>query len=56
LLRIFILTGDKKLAGPVWAHELDGGLDAPMVRLVEQLKAAVEKAYPPPPPPDPNKP
>jgi hypothetical protein len=56
LLRVFILTGDKKLAGPVWAHELDGGLDAPMVRLVEQLKAAVEKAYPPPAPPNPNKP
>jgi len=56
LLRVFILTGDKKLSGPVWAHELHRGLDAPMVRLVEQLKAAVEKAYPPTPAPDPNKP
>ena len=56
LLRIFMLTGDKKLSGPLWAREMDGGLDAPGVRLVEQLKAAVEKAYPPPPAPNPNKP
>jgi hypothetical protein len=58
LLRVFSLDGDKKrLIGPVWSREIDGGLDAPMVRLVEQLKDAVEKAYPPTPPPsDPNKP
>ena len=56
LLRVFILTGDKKLAGPVWARELNGGLDAPRVQLVEQLKGSVEKAYPPTPPPNPNKP
>jgi hypothetical protein len=56
LLRVFMLTGDKKLSGPLWARELDGGLDAPMVRLVEQLKGAVEKAYPQTPPPTPNKP
>jgi hypothetical protein len=57
LLRVFTLDGDKKkLVGPVWSRELDHGLDAPGVRLVEQLKEAVEKAYPPAPPADPNKP
>ncbi len=56
LLRIFSLSGDKKLIGPVWSRELDGGLDAPGVLLIQQLKDAVEKAYPPTPPPNPNKP
>jgi hypothetical protein len=55
LLRVFIRNGDGKLVGPVWSRELDGGLDAPGVQLVQQLKAAVEKAYPqsPPAPPKP---
>jgi hypothetical protein len=57
LLRVFSLDGDKKkLIGPLWSRELDRGLDAPSVRLVEQLKDAVEKTYPQTPPPDPNKP
>lgn len=55
LLRVFTLNGNKKLVGPLWSRELDRGLDAPIVRLVEQLKADVEKAYPPT-PPNPNKP
>jgi hypothetical protein len=50
ILRVFTLTPDGKLFGPVWSRELDGGLDAPSVLLVKQLKAAVERAYPPAPP------
>ena len=50
LLRVFIKSGDGKLVGPVWTRELDGGLDAPNVQLVQQLKAAVERAYPQTPP------
>lgn len=56
LLRIFSLSGDKKLIGPVWSRELDRGLDAPGVLLIQQLKDAVEKAYPQAPPPTPTKP
>lgn len=50
ILRVFTLTPDGKLSGPVWSRELDGGLDAPSVMLMKQLKAAVEQAYPPAPP------
>jgi hypothetical protein len=60
LLRVFSLDGDKKkLVGPVWSRELDRGLDAPGVQLVQQLRDAVEKAYPampPSPPSNSNKP
>jgi hypothetical protein len=55
LLRVFSLDGDKKkLVGPVWSRELDRGLDAPSMQLVQQLKDAVEKAYPPTPPSPPS--
>ena len=45
LLRIYI-QNDGKLTGVVWSREQDGGLDAPAVQLIAQLKAAVEHAYP----------
>jgi hypothetical protein len=45
LLRIYIQT-DGKLTGTVWSREQDGGLDAPAVPLIAQLRAAVEHAYP----------
>jgi hypothetical protein len=45
ILRIYIQT-DGKLTGTVWSREEDGGLDAPAVPLIAQLKAAVEHAYP----------
>jgi hypothetical protein len=45
LLRIYI-QNDGKLTGTVWSREQDGGLDAPGVPLIAQLKAAVEHAYP----------
>jgi hypothetical protein len=45
LLRIYIQT-DGRLTGTVWSREQDGGLDAPAVPLIAQLKAAVEHAYP----------
>jgi hypothetical protein len=50
ILRVFSLMPDGHLVGPLWSHELDGGLDAPSVLLMKQLKSAVEHAYPSTPP------
>lgn len=46
LLRVYTLNEKGKLKGPVWAREMDGGLNGPTVRLVMELKAAVEITYP----------
>jgi hypothetical protein len=46
-LMVYAMT-DGKRKGPIWTRELQGGLDGPSVLLVQQLKSAVEKAYPPP--------
>lgn len=46
LLRVFMLTTDGKLSGPLWYREMKDGLDAPSVLLLQQLKDAVERAYP----------
>ena len=46
LLRVYTLNEKGKLKGPVWAREMDGGLSAPSVRLLLELKAAVEITYP----------
>lgn len=46
LLRVF-LQNEGKLTNLVWSRELEGGLDAPEMQLMAQLRAAVEKAYPP---------
>lgn len=56
MLRVYMLNSDGKLIGPIWSREMDGGLDAPTVRLMQQLRAAVEQAYPPQPPPPPKQP
>ncbi len=45
LLRVQRQEHDK-LATIVWYRSMNGGLDAPAVQLVQQLKAAVERAYP----------
>lgn len=50
MLRVFVQT-DGELKNLVWNRMMDGGLDAPAVQLVRQLREAVEKAYPPQPPP-----
>jgi hypothetical protein len=50
LLRVYTLNGDGKLMGPIWSRSMDGGLDGPSVQLIEQLKSAVEHAYPQAPP------
>jgi hypothetical protein len=49
LLRVY-LQHEGRLTSKVWERSQDGGLDAPAVRLVQQLKDAVERAYPPTPP------
>ncbi len=46
LLRVYTLNEKGKLKGPVWNREADGGLDGPTVRLLMELKAAVEITYP----------
>jgi len=54
ILRIYTQNeGELKMI--VWDRSQEGGLDAPGVQLVQQLKAAVERAYPQTPPP-PKKP
>jgi hypothetical protein len=46
--RIMVYTmTDGKRKGPVWTRELQGGLEGPSVLLVQQLKGAVERAFPP---------
>ena len=47
LLRVYTLTPDGKLVGPLWSREMKDGLDAPSVLLVRELRDAVERAYPP---------
>jgi hypothetical protein len=50
MLRVYTHTPDGKLTGPLWSREMKDGLDAPSVLLLQQLKQAVEHAYPPVPP------
>jgi hypothetical protein len=50
LLQVFTLNADRKLIGPIWTREMKDGLDGPRVLLLQQLKEAVEQAYPNPPP------
>jgi hypothetical protein len=45
-LLVYTMTADGKRKGPIWTRELQGGLDAPLVMLLQQLKSAVERAYP----------
>jgi hypothetical protein len=49
LFRVY-LQREGELTSKVWERSEDSGLDAPAVRLVQQLKDAVERAYPPTPP------
>jgi hypothetical protein len=46
-LMVYTMT-DGKRKGPIWTRELQGGLEGPSLLLVQQLKTAVERAYPPP--------
>lgn len=61
-LRVFALTPQGKLSGPLWSREMKDGLDAPDVSLLRALREAVDRSYPPQsarppasPPPAPNK-
>jgi hypothetical protein len=49
MLRVYLVS-DGKLTGPVWTREIQDGLDAPPVLLMQQLRTAVERAYPSQPP------
>ena len=49
-LRVFLLDPNGKRVGPIWNRSLRNGLDGPQLILFQQLKAAVERAYPPAPP------
>jgi hypothetical protein len=50
LLRVFALNTDGKRTAALWTREMKDGLDGPSVLLVQQLKNAVEHAYPANPP------
>lgn len=54
MLRVYI-QNNGQLNAMVWDRTMDGGLDAPAVQLMRQLKEAVEKAYPPTAPSPPKK-
>jgi hypothetical protein len=44
MLKVFLLTSDGKLVGPIWNRELKDGLDGPGVPLLQLLRDAVEQA------------
>jgi hypothetical protein len=46
-LRVFSLTPQGKLSGPLWSREMKDGLNAPEVMLLRTLREAVDRAYPP---------
>jgi len=46
MLRVYTLSTEGKLGAMVWNRTLTDGLDEPQLVLFEQLKAAVDKAYP----------
>jgi hypothetical protein len=46
MLRVYMLNPDGKLSTIVWNRTMTDGLDEPQLVLFEQLKAAVNKAYP----------
>jgi hypothetical protein len=50
MLRVYLVSSDGKLSGPLWTREIQDGLDAPNVVLMQQLRTAVERAYPSQPP------
>jgi hypothetical protein len=47
LLEVYIVAPTGKLDGPIWAHTLHNGLDSPTLPLFQQLKQAVDAAFPP---------
>ena len=47
MLRVYLSSPDGKKSAQIWSGEADGGLEAPILPLIRQLKAAVEEAYPP---------
>jgi hypothetical protein len=49
MLRVYTVNTDGKLSSPIWTQEMKDGLDAPAIPLLQQLRAAVERAYPNPP-------
>jgi len=49
-LRVYTVGANGKLVGPIWTREVQGGLDGSGGVIMQQLKLAVERAYPAPPP------
>ncbi len=46
ILQVFTTDPNGKMVGPIWHREMRDGLNAPAVPLLQQLRAAVDKAYP----------
>ena len=55
LLRVYSTNSQGRRIGPIWTGEQEDGLGAPDVPLLQQLRVAVQRAYPDP-PPQPKKP
>jgi hypothetical protein len=51
LLRVYGTNPEGRRIGPIWTGEQADGLGAPDVPLLQQLRSAVERAYPDPPQP-----
>lgn len=49
ILRVYALSPQGKLSGPLWSSEMKDGLDAPNVMLLRSLRDAVDRSYPPQP-------
>jgi hypothetical protein len=52
-LEVYATNPDGKLIGPLWKREMRDGLEGPNVPLLQQLRAAVDRAYPLQPAPKP---
>lgn len=46
LLEVYIVDPNGHRNGPIWSHTLQDGLDTPSLPLFQQLKHAVDTAYP----------
>lgn len=55
-LRVYTFGQDGKLKGLIWRSQMENGLRAPSLFLLQQLKSEVQRAYPNPPARQPDTP
>ena len=47
-LRVYTLNEKGKLVGPIWTREIPNGLNPPSPLILNQLKTAIDRTFPPP--------